>query len=153
MQLRVMEKSDYKKVYNLWSQIEGFGLRSIDDSKENIERFLDRNPNTSVVVECDNKNIIASILCGHDGRTGYFYHVCVKEEFRMHGLGHKMVDFCIKALKYEKINKISLIAFKQNTLGNKFWANYNFIKNNNIFVYELSLNENNVTTFLEPKNA
>lgn len=73
-----MEIADYQKVYKLWMQIEGFGLRTIDDSKEGISRFLERNPYTSVVAEEDG-NIIGSILCGHDGRTGCFYHVCVEK--------------------------------------------------------------------------
>ncbi|EGJ4033662.1 GNAT family N-acetyltransferase, partial [Campylobacter jejuni] len=47
MLIRAMQKSDYEAVYKLWCEIKGFGIRSIDDSKENIENFLDRNPNLS----------------------------------------------------------------------------------------------------------
>lgn len=148
MQLRVMKKSDYEKVYNLWQCIGGFGIRKLDDSEENIHSFIDRNPHTSVVVDHGGQ-IIASILCGHDGRTGYLYHVCVKKEYRMHGLGHRMVDFCIQALRKENINKISLVAFKSNKVGNDFWTNFNFIKNDNVNVYELSLNPQNITSFLK----
>ncbi len=57
-------------------KIKGFGIRSIDDSKEGVERFLKRNPTTSVVAEEDGK-VVGSILCGHDGRRGCLYHVCV----------------------------------------------------------------------------
>lgn len=32
-------------------KIKGFGIRSIDDSKEGVARFLKRNPTTSVVAE------------------------------------------------------------------------------------------------------
>ena len=53
-----------------------FGIRTVDDSREGVERFLRRNPTTSVVA-VQNGRIIGNILCGHDGRTGYFYHVCV----------------------------------------------------------------------------
>ena len=71
MQIRSMTIEDYQAVYHLWQGIEGFGLRSIDDSEEGISRFLNRNPTTSVVAE-ENGEIIGSILCGHDGRTGCF---------------------------------------------------------------------------------
>lgn len=67
MKIRAMEIGDYHKVYRLWQQIEGFGLRTIDDSEEGITRFLKRNPHTSVVAE-EEGEIIGSILCGHDGR-------------------------------------------------------------------------------------
>ena len=48
--VRVMSIDDYDQVYALWTKIHGFGLRSVDDSREGIERFLQRNPTTSVAV-------------------------------------------------------------------------------------------------------
>ena len=74
--IREMTIEDYEAVYHLWTEIRGFGIRSIDDSKEGVERFLKRNPTTSVIAEIDGK-VVGGILCGHDGRTGCFYHVCV----------------------------------------------------------------------------
>ncbi len=47
--IRTMAMEDYDGVYALWTKIRGFGLRSVDDSREGIERFLRRNPTTSVV--------------------------------------------------------------------------------------------------------
>ena len=44
-----MTIEDYDQVYHLWKTIHGFGIRSIDDSREGVERFLKRNPTTSVV--------------------------------------------------------------------------------------------------------
>ena len=49
MAVRVMTIDDYEGVYDLWMTIRGFAMRSIDDSREGVERFLERNPNTSVV--------------------------------------------------------------------------------------------------------
>ena len=67
--IREMTIEDYEAVYHLWTEIRGFGIRSIDDSKEGVERFLKRNPTTSVVA-VQNGRIVGNILCGHDGRTG-----------------------------------------------------------------------------------
>ena len=47
--IREMTIEDYEQVYELWTDIKGFGIRSIDDSREGVERFLKRNPTTSVV--------------------------------------------------------------------------------------------------------
>ena len=47
--IRPMVIEDYDMVHKLWMSIRGFGIRSIDDSREDIERFLKRNPTTSVV--------------------------------------------------------------------------------------------------------
>ena len=60
MLIRTMTIEDYDGVYALWMTIKGFGIRSIDDSREGVERFLKRNPTTSVVGEADGK-IVGSI--------------------------------------------------------------------------------------------
>lgn len=118
--VRIMTIKDYDEVFKLWQTIEGFAIRSIDDSREGIERFLKRNPNTSVVYE-ENGKILGAILCGHDGRQGCLYHVCVHNEHRNRGIGHEMVTAAVEALRDEKINKVSLVAFTQNQIGNTFW--------------------------------
>jgi len=145
--IRYMTIDDYEKVYDLWNTIEGFVLRNIDDSKEGIERFLDRNPNLSVVYEEDDK-IIGALLCGHDGRRGSFYHVCVDKDHRNRGIATLMVKEAIKALKREKINKISLIAFSKNTGGNAFWQELKWLFREDVNYYDYVLNEENFNTYL-----
>ena len=71
--IRSMEEADYEKVFGLWKTIKGFGIRSVDDSKEGVIRFIRRNPGISVVAEA-NGQVVGAILCGHDGRRGCFYH-------------------------------------------------------------------------------
>ena len=145
--LRKMIETDYDEVYALWSTIRGLGLRSIDDSREGVERFLKRNPDTSVVAVSGDR-IIGAILCGHDGRRGCFYHVCVQKEFRRQGVGRAMAVFCMKALQNEKINKVSLIAFRKNEIGNAFWKSVGWTFREDLNYYDLTLNENNITRFI-----
>lgn len=146
--LRVMTIKDYDKVYALWKQIHGFGIRSVDDSREGIERFLKRNPTTSVVAE-ENGKIVGAILCGHDGRRGCLYHVCVDENYRRRGIGKSMVVFSMDALKKEKINKVSLIAFTKNDIGNAFWNEIGWVQRLDLNYYDFTLNEENITAFNE----
>ena len=144
--IRVMTADDYDGVHALWMKIHGFGIRSIDDSRAGIARFLQRNPKTSVVAIEDGK-IVGSILCGHDGRRGCFYHVCVDEEYRMRGIGKGMVVKAMEALKEEEINKVSLIAFTRNDVGNAFWKQIGWTKREDLNYYEFTLNEENITAF------
>lgn len=146
--VRIMTIEDYEGVYALWKKIKGFGIRSIDDSKEGVARFLKRNPTTSVVAEKDGR-IVGSILCGHDGRRGCLYHVCVDEDYRRHGIGKRMVVFAMKALKEEKINKVSLIAFTENDIGNAFWNTIGWTERLDLNYYDFTLNEANITAFNE----
>lgn len=144
--VREMTMDDYDQVYKLWMTIQGFAIRSIDDSREGVERFLKRNPTTSVVA-VQNGRIVGSILCGHDGRTGSFYHVCVAKDYRQHGVGHRMAHFAMKALQAEGINKVSLIAFKSNDLGNGFWRNVGWNERTDVNYYDFVLNEDNIIKF------
>ena len=144
--VRIMTIEDYEGGYALWKKIKGFGIRSIDDSKEGVARFLKRNPTTSVVAEKDGR-IVGSILCGHDGRRGCLYHVCVDEDYRRHGIGKRMVVFAMKALKEEKINKVSLIAFTENDIGNAFWNTIGWTERLDLNYYDFTLNEENITAF------
>ena len=144
--VRIMTIEDYEGVYALWKKIKGFGIRSIDDSKEGVARFLKRNPTTSVVAEKDGR-IVGSILCGHDGRRGCLYHVCVDEDYRRHGIGKRMGVFAMKALKEEKINKVSLIAFTENDIGNAFWNTIGWTERLDLNYYDFTLNEENITAF------
>ena len=145
--LRVMQIDDYEKVYNLWMTIDGFGIRSIDDSYEGVARFLRRNPTTSVVAQNEAGDVIGAILCGHDGRRGCFYHVCVHKDYRKHGIGKAMAVFCMQALQEEEINKVSLIAFKSNVVGNTFWKKVGWTFREDLNYYDFTLNEENITKF------
>lgn len=145
-QIRVMTLDDYEGVYKLWMSIHGFAIRSVDDSREGVEVFLKRNPTTSVVAVEDGK-IVGAILCGHDGRRGCLYHVCVHEDYRMRGIGKAMVVFCMKALREEKINKVSLIAFTTNDIGNKFWHQIGWTKREDLNYYDFTLNEKNIIAY------
>ena len=146
MTIRTMVIEDYDRVKALWMTIHGFGIRSVDDSREGVERFLRRNPTSSVVAEEDGE-IIGAILCGHDGRRGCLYHVCVAEGHRRRGIGKAMVVFCMNALKAEQINKVSLIAFTRNDIGNAFWNCIGWTKREDLNYYDFTLNEANITSF------
>ena len=146
MEIRTMTAEDYDAVYQLWLGIHGFAMRSIDDSREGIGRFLQRNPQMSVVAEMDGR-IVGSILCGHVGRRGCFYHVCVAEAYRKHGIGKAMAVAAMRALKEEKINKVCLIAFKENEVGNSFWKSVGWTFREDLNYYDFTLNEENITNF------
>ena len=121
---RVMTIDDYEAVYDLWIK-SGNGLNNKDDSCEGIEKYLNRNPNTSYVAVLDG-NIVGCILCGHDGRRGIIQHACVSSDCRRMGIGKKLVYLAIDALEKEGINKVLLVAFKKNEGGNAFWESQGF---------------------------
>ena len=146
--IRPMTIEDYDGVFALWNSITGFAIRSIDDSREGVEVFLKRNPGISVVADCGGK-IVGAILCGHDGRRGCLYHVCVHADYRRHGIGKDMVVHCMEELHKEHINKVSLIAFTKNDVGNAFWKSMSWTKREDLNYYDFTLNRENIINYIQ----
>ena len=140
MQIRKMTIQDYEKVYELWMSCKNMGFNDIDDSKEGIARFLERNPNTSFVA-LENENLVGIILGGHDGRRGYIYHLSVNENDRKNGIGSSLVKNCLEAFKQEKISKVALLVFKYNEAGNSFWEKQGFVLREDINYRNVALRE------------
>ena len=131
---------DYDDVYRLWTLTKGMGLNNLDDTKTGINIFLQRNPNTCFVATFHNE-IIGTIISGHDGRRGYIYHTAVSEKFRKKGIGQKLVTSSLSALKTEGINKVALVIFSKNKLGNLFWEKIGFRKREDLIYRDKTINE------------
>ena len=144
--IRTMTIEDYDQVYALWKSISGFAMRSIDDSRQGVASFLKRNPTTSVVAVEDGK-VVGTILCGHDGRRGCCYHVCVSPDYRRRGIGKSMVVHAMEALHEENISKVSLIAFTKNDVGNAFWNQMGWTKREDLNYYDFVLNTENIVAY------
>jgi len=125
MQIRKMSINDYYEIYQLWLDTPGMGLNTTDDSREGIEKYLLRNPNTCFVAEMDNE-IVGVILSGHDGRRGLIYHLAVKVSNREQGIGSILLDNALEALRNEGITKVYIVVFKNNNTGNSFWEKRGF---------------------------
>ena len=126
MNIRLMKIDDYEQVYELWMSCAGMGLNNLDDSKEGIEKFLKRNPDSCFVADVDN-NIVGVIIVGNDGRRGYIYHTAVNPQYRKQGIAKSLVDTAMTALQKIGINKAALVVFDRNEVGNDFWEKMGFI--------------------------
>lgn len=124
MQIRQMKIDDYESVYRLWTSCVGMGLNDLDDSREGIERFLKRNPDTCFVAEDD--EIVGVIMAGNDGRRGYIYHTSVNPQYRNQRIGSQLVDKALTTLFDLGIHKVALVVFEHNQTGNAFWEKQGF---------------------------
>lgn len=138
MLIRVMTSDDYDSVAKLWTSSSGVGVNP-DDSKENISKYLQRNPNTSFVA-VENSEIVGAILAGHDGYRGFIHHTAVSVLHRGIGIGTKLVNAAVDAIRNEGINKVVLVAFKTNTLGNNFWEKQGFAVREDLYYRDLRIN-------------
>ncbi len=140
MEIRTMTIEDYDGVYALWMSCTGMGLNNLDDSREGIEKFLKRNPNTCFVAVAED-NIVGVIMAGNDGRRGYIYHTSVNPSCRHQKIGTKLVDAALEALSKEGINKVALVVFDRNETGNAFWEEQGFTVRNDLVYRNKALAE------------
>ena len=140
MQIRKMTIADYDEIYSLWMSCAGMGLNSLDDTKEGISKFLERNPETCFVALID-KRIIGAIMVGTDGRRGYIYHTAVHPDFRKQGIAKALVDNALSAVENLGINKVALVVFGRNIGGNVFWEKMGFTTRDDIIYRNKTLVE------------
>jgi ribosomal protein S18 acetylase RimI-like enzyme len=126
-----MTIQDYDDVYSLWLHTPGMGLNNLDDSREGIDKYIKRNP-TTCFVAIENGKIIGVILSGHDGRRGFIHHTAVEISERKKGIGKRLVERALRALKEEGINKVAFVVFKNNEGGNIFWEKIGFKERNDL---------------------
>lgn len=140
MRIRLMTIDDYEKIYELWMSCAGMGLNNLDDSKEGIEQFLNRNPETCFVAEKENV-IVGVIIVGNDGRRGYIYHTAVNPLYRKQGIAKTLVKAAMNALQKSGINKVALVVFDRNETGNDFWEKMGFTVRNDLIYRNKALVE------------
>jgi len=139
VKIRAMTIEDYDAVLALWNASLA-SPRDVTDSREAIAKFLQRNPDISVVA-IDGVKVVGSILCGHDGRRGFLYHVAVDESVRRQGVAQAMLAACLKKLRDEDIHKCALSAFKNNDKGNALWTRLGFSIRDDIYYRDIWLTE------------
>ena len=132
---------DYDAIFELWNSTEQSrrALNPVDDSREGIERYLKRNPETCFAAVI-NGRIIGVILTGHDGRRGIIHHMCVHPDFRRMGIAAHLVSLAERALKKEGIQKIFGLVFSDNEPANRFWEKQGYSLRTNLDYRNKSLN-------------
>ena len=135
LQYRNMELPDYDATLALWRHCEGVSLREAD-SFDGIAKYLERNPGLSfVATEGDADLIVGSIMAGHDSKRGYIQHLAVADALRNTGVGARLVELCLAALKSEGITKSHVHVLGENSLARNFWVNRGWMQRDEIVMY------------------
>jgi ribosomal protein S18 acetylase RimI-like enzyme len=127
---------DLPEVIDLWLQTEGVGLNE-SDSPAALTTFLSRNPGMSRVARVGHI-IAAAILCGHDGRREFLYHLAVKPAYRRQGLGKALVDECLAALAQQGIQKCNALVYTHNAEAQGFWQRLGFSQREDLGLWQTS---------------
>lgn len=118
-EIRPLAPEDLEAAVALWKSTEGLG-NGPGDSVEELGRFLARNRGLSLV-SAEGSAIVAALLCGHDGRRGFIYHLAVAPKFRRQNLAKEMVRSCLSALKAHGIERCLVLVQADNEGALAFW--------------------------------
>lgn len=110
---------DYDAAVELWHRVEGLDIAEGDD-RETIGHFLQRNPGLSRIAT-DGPTVVGAVLCGHDGRRGYVYHLAVDPTYRERGIGRRLMGECMAGLKKAGLKRANILVANDNPHGLEFW--------------------------------
>lgn len=136
MTIRPMTKGDYDEVYAMWQTTSKRAISNAD-SREQIERYLDRNDGMSQVAVIDGK-IVGTVLAGHDGRCGFIHHMAVLPQYRRRKIGHSLAQTALEKITAEGIDKTHIFCYQNNETGQDFWTDFGFEKRDDVFVYSFA---------------
>lgn len=117
--IRSFEMKDYDLVLGLWRSSEGLSLGE-SDSRENIQRYLQRNPGLSYTAWYRGR-LAGAVLCGHDGRRGFLHHLAVVPEHRKQGVADRLIKRCLTGLANECILRCHVFVLHSNHDAREFW--------------------------------
>ena len=119
IQTREFLINDYEAAVELWKRVEGLDIAEGDD-RESVRRFLGQNRGLSRVAT-DGSTIVGAVLCGHDGRRGYIYHLAVDPAYQGRQLGKRLVEECLAGLRRAGLERANILVAKDNPRGRDFW--------------------------------
>lgn len=102
-----LKPEDYNSLQKLWMSVPGFKLSEVDDSEENITKFIEMNKGLNFAV-IKNSIIVGSILVGFDGRVATIYNFCVAPEYRNEGMGHALLNKALNSLKEKNVCVVNM---------------------------------------------
>ena len=111
MKIEQFIMTEYDQIIDIWEKA-GINVGS-SDTKEEIDKMLNRNPSLLLVGKMNGK-VIAVALGGYDGRRGYVHHLAVDPEYQNKGYGKKLMDELMFRFKKMKVHKIHLFIEKYN---------------------------------------
>ena len=116
---REFVRADYDQAVKLWALVEGVEIAE-GDSKSEVTSYLSRNPGLSRVAE-ENGTLAGAVLCGHDGRRGYIYHLAVAPTHHGKGIGKRLVQECVTRLREAGVTRALIFVAPDNPGGRAFW--------------------------------
>jgi ribosomal protein S18 acetylase RimI-like enzyme len=91
MIIRDFQMTDYDAAIDLWQRAgDGIHLRR-SDTREEIAKKVQRDPDLFVVLEHEG-TLVGAVMGGFDGRRGFVYHLATDPRFRRLGVASRLME-------------------------------------------------------------
>ena len=107
-----MKPDHYPALVSLWSSFPG-NIMTGADSETGFTLFLERN-GAYCFTAIENDMAVGSVMAGEDSRRGYIYHLSVRQNLHLSGIGKALMARTEEALYNAGIEKIHLFIFSDN---------------------------------------
>ena len=129
----------YEEVIKIWRKA-GISVGSTD-TKEELQRMLQRNPNLFLIGTVD-KKVISVVMGGFDGRRGYVHHLAVDPNHQRKGFGKIMMEELNKEFQRMGIHKVHLFVERSNKGVVSFYRKIGWEIRNDLIMMSYIPNEN-----------
>ncbi len=135
IQYNLLTADDYPKLLKLWIAAGSIEVRPVETANS-LALFLQKNPTSNYSAYVGSR-LIGAVLAGHDGWRGHLYHMAVKPDYRERGIGAKLVNVAIGALKREGISRIHCLVKQDNLIAQQFWEACGFELRDELYDFSL----------------
>ena len=129
--IREFSLKDYEAVIAVW-QVCGLRLGK-SDSRENIEKILERDADLFLVID-NRESIIGAVLGRYDGRRGWVHHLAVLPDYQGRGLGRYLLQELEGRLVAKGCEKINLLVRCDNASVQQFYQQIGYQEDQLIFM-------------------
>ena len=136
--IKKIQITDYPTLIEIWKE-SGFKIGKSEE-KEEIEKFLQTNPNTSLGIYIDD-TMIGCILGGYDGRRGLIHHFAVRKEHQGKSYGKALLDQLMHIFKVLGVVKVSFWVKKDNTQVIPFYEKQGFELRDDLITMSKEIND------------
>jgi len=94
-----------------------------------------------ICIDNKERRLVGTILCGHDGRRGFIYHLAVLKKHRRKQIASKLISRSLIALKKGGIERCSLMVKETNEEAYSFWEKTGWRRRNDLYMFSKDLTE------------
>ena len=103
---RIANLNDNEEISQIWKECNL--TRPWNSPSDDIKNALTTS-NSTIILLCNQTQIIGTVMVGYDGHRGWIYYLAVRTELQKQGYGKKMVQEAENWLRAKNVPKVNLM--------------------------------------------